>query len=537
MGLKINLPLLQICCAVIWCLVAAGPIFGFAALKPILVQEGVYADLCAPPSINVTYTPTSNIKHAFTSLSQVVPIKPCDKQDLKLNKIFTIGAVVTNLCSFLVGFVLDKYGPRASGVIGSVFIALGSLVLAYSKSITTFDPYITGYVTLAIGGPFVFISCFQLANSFPQYSGSILALISGAFDTSSALFLFYRLYYQNYNPEYNLKKFFLGYLVVPLFILLCQIFIMPKESYKSISAINKLFQEGLDEEGFVPQNAINQEQDTHERSTLLSSNSQGLHPTASTASGRRKSVLEVDVENKLVDKTQGIFGIMHEYSAIDQIKSPWFILMQVFTILCMLRINYFVATVRSQEEYLLGDYQLALKMNSIFDISLPIGGVIAIPIVGILLDHTPTLYVLCILFGTSVIVGACGLVSSFVINLVGILLLVAYRPFYYTVVSDYCSKVFGFDTFGTVYGLLMTLAGLCNLLQTPLDYWTHTVFNKNPTPVNSILLLLTVVFGLWLLYYVKTHAVSKKVKNFAAIEEEDEAVSEDSTPTTAYGSV
>ena len=33
--------------AVVFCLFAAGVVFGYAALKPVLVSEGVYKDLCA----------------------------------------------------------------------------------------------------------------------------------------------------------------------------------------------------------------------------------------------------------------------------------------------------------------------------------------------------------------------------------------------------------------------------------------------------------------------------------------------------------
>ncbi|KAI5970260.1 hypothetical protein CANMA_000612 [Candida margitis] len=38
--------LTQCTCAVVWCLLCGGPIFGFAALKPILIKEHVYESLC-----------------------------------------------------------------------------------------------------------------------------------------------------------------------------------------------------------------------------------------------------------------------------------------------------------------------------------------------------------------------------------------------------------------------------------------------------------------------------------------------------------
>lgn len=36
----------QIFCAVVYCLFAAGVVFGYAAIKPVLIDEGVYREKC-----------------------------------------------------------------------------------------------------------------------------------------------------------------------------------------------------------------------------------------------------------------------------------------------------------------------------------------------------------------------------------------------------------------------------------------------------------------------------------------------------------
>ncbi|CDO93039.1 unnamed protein product [Kluyveromyces dobzhanskii CBS 2104] len=486
-----NIRIVQVVCAVIWCLLSAGIIFGFAALKPVLIDQHVYEDLCY-------------IKVLEDSVVEL----PCTAQDLKLNKMFAIGAVVTNIIALPVGWVLDHYGPRVCGIIGSFFLFAGSFVYITAKQISLFDPYLIGYIFLAIGGPFVFISSFQLANTFPKYSGSILAVITGAFDSSSALFLFYRIYYQNVNSDLKLKRFFSIYLIVPAFIVLCQLFIMPSKSYKTLGAVHKLEVEGLDEDGNLPegQDSCALIPDENECSSLLSGNAPQIQPVLSHSSRRKSTVLESYVEARLEKKTRGIFGVLHNESAANQIKSYWFILMQLFTIVTMLRINYFVATVRSQEEYLLGDPQLAAQMNSIFDVALPLGGVLSIPIIGIILDKMETYSVLLLISGLSVLIGILGLIPSFYPNLFSIMILVAFRPFYYTVVSDYCSKIFGFETFGTVYGLMICVSGCLNLFQTYLDKLTHTTFKMNPTPVNAILLATSTLISVALLGYIKTQS-------------------------------
>ncbi|KOG97551.1 Fmp42p DI49_4305 [Saccharomyces eubayanus] len=482
----------QVACACIWCLFSAGIVFGFAALKPILISEGVYHELCDPEDGDGLL---------------------CTAQDLKLNFIFALGATVTNVMALPVGKILDIYGPRVCGLIGSgfLFLACGNFISARHLT-SVWDPYVVGYTLLAIAGPFVFISCFQLANSFPQRSGTILALLTGSFDSSSALFLIYRLLYQNRYPDLRVSKFFTIYLLVPLFILVCQLTVMPHSSYKTVNHIAKIAVEGLDEngrlvEGDTGSNIIPDEQ---ERQALIAMEEDEEGRTPNVTPRRRKSVLETYVEGKLQKKSGGIFGVLHGKSALEQIKSPWFYLMLLFALVAMLRINYFIATVRTQEEYLLNDRKLALKLNSIFDVLLPIGGVVSIPFIGLLLDHTDTLTTLTVLFTTSTAIGIFGLIpNSFTFNLIGIALLVVYRPFYYTVVSDYSSKVFGFDTFGTVYGLLSCVCGIFNMGQNLLDKWTHTTFNMNPFPINLVLVIFTIVFSLTITFFIRAQILHK----------------------------
>lgn len=484
--------LLQVVSASLWCLGSAGIIFGFAAFKTILIQEGVYSDQC----LN----------------DQSIPNKEaCIEQDLKLNDMFTMSAALTNLMALPVGYILDRVGPRISGIIGSICLFMGSFCFIMAKEwYPTVDPYRMGYLMFAIGGPFVFISCFQLANSFPKRSGTILAVLTGSFDTSSALFLGYRLMYQNLPQGLSLKKFFTIYLIVPIFILVCQCTFMPHDSYKTVGTIAKIAEEGLDENGQLLEgdDGTTIISDDIERTSLLNNNefptNGDVEEERDPTLRRRKSVLETYMENKLEKKTDGMFGILHGEDALTQIKSPWFYLMLIFASIAMVRVNYFIATIRSQEEYLLGDIERAIKLNGIFDVLLPVGGIISIPFIGMILDHLKPVTTLFILSTLSVTIGLFGLIPrSFSANLFGIILLVLYRPFYYTVVSDYCSKVFGFDTFGTVYGLLTCLSGVFTLTQSLMDKWTHTKFQMNPTPINIILVVITVLSSVSLIGYIK----------------------------------
>lgn len=58
---------------------------------------------------------------------------------IRLNFMFTVAAVATNVCALLVGAILDQYGPRVSGVIGSILFAFGCLGFGFAKQIHQVD--------------------------------------------------------------------------------------------------------------------------------------------------------------------------------------------------------------------------------------------------------------------------------------------------------------------------------------------------------------------------------------------------------------
>lgn len=182
------------------------------------------------------------------------------------------------------------------------------------------------------------------------------------------------------------------------------------------------------------------------------------------------------------------------------------------TVIQMTRINYFVATIRPQYEALLGSADRAVQVNNFFDLALPIGGILSIPFIGSLLDHTSTITVLLTLVTVATSIGVLGIIPEMWAAYANICLFVLYRPFYYTAVSDYTAKVFGFKTFGTVYGTIICLSGLFNFSQSGLDYLLHQTFRGNPIPVNVLLMGMGFIVGVALVVYVGYQARGLKRK-------------------------
>jgi MFS family permease len=344
---------------------------------------------------------------------------------------FTIAAVSTNVVALPVGTILDRYGPRVCGIIGAISITIGALLFAFASELSV-DAYIPGYLFLALGGPFIFISSFQLSNTFPQYSGLILALLTGAFDTSSAIFLMYRLIYQGTDGDFALKKFFLAYLVVPAFILVVQIFFMPAVSYKTVGELVTQAEEeqvvhDSDDEIEDPAR-VQRLQDARRihRDSIVSE----ITDLLGTRDGQQQAK---DEEKKKA--RSGVWGALHGRTASQQMRTPWFILIMLFTVLQMTRINYFVATIRSQYTYLFHSVDKAVEINNFFDVALPVGGVISVPFIGLLLDNTSTTFTLGLLVTIATSIGVLGIIPETWAAYTGVILFVLYRPLYYTAVS------------------------------------------------------------------------------------------------------
>jgi hypothetical protein len=269
--------------------------------------------------------------------------------------------------------------------------------------------------------------------------------------------------------------------VVPVFIFVVQIFVMPKASYKTVGELVKQVEDADDvfDDQMDEHTALLRDERRQHRHSVVSE----ITDLLGSKSGK-KHLQKEEMKNKI----SGVWGAMHGKTVKQQILSPWFVLITLFTVIQMTRINYFVATIRPQYEYLLSSYEKAVEINTFFDIALPLGGVLSIPFIGLVLDNTSTVFVLSALVTIATTIGVLGCLPYTWAAYSNVCLFVLYRPFYYTAVSDYSAKVFGFRTFGTVYGFIICLAGLFNFSQSGLDTLLHKVFRGDPVPVNLMLM-------------------------------------------------
>ncbi|PYI12003.1 MFS transporter [Aspergillus sclerotiicarbonarius CBS 121057] len=491
----------QVVVTILACWFAAGVVFGFAALKPVLVAEGVYRELCTEEELHngVEVCAEQDLRCVFCGS----PAEPLFNLR-RLNLFFTIGSITANVSALPVGTLLDRYGSRICGFAGCLLLALGSSLMAYSFFQPQFDGYMVGNFFLALGGTFIFVPSFQIANAFPKYAGTIVALVTGAFDASAAVYLFYRLLYEASHGSFRPGQLFLGYLFVPAFIFIAFITIMPSHDYQGTYQLEVKIEQAEDAT-----------RDVHDSDDEIESDTELRRVRGQRAEERRKKLRKIakvlgnkgerqEREQREEDRqvASAVWGALHGQPAHKQMATPWFILITLMTVLQMLRMNYFIATIRAQYGYMLNSDALAVQINSFFDIALPVGGAISTPFIGLLLDRVSVPAILAIIVVLTTVIGILNSIPALWTGYATVALFVLLRPLYYSAMSDYATKVFGFATFGRVYGTIICFSGLANFSQYGLDALTHGPFGENPLPINIFLAGAGFVVGTALVSFV-----------------------------------
>lgn len=94
----------------------------------------------------------------------------------RLNLFFAVASTTYNISTLPVGTILDRYGPRVCAIVGSISLAIGTILMAFAFYLPEFDGFLVGNIFLALGGTFIFVPSFAIANAFPKYSGMLTTL-------------------------------------------------------------------------------------------------------------------------------------------------------------------------------------------------------------------------------------------------------------------------------------------------------------------------------------------------------------------------
>ncbi|XP_068963814.1 equilibrative nucleobase transporter 1 isoform X3 [Petaurus breviceps papuanus] len=119
----------------------------------------------------------------------------CSAQDSKFSLIFTLASFSNNFMTFPMGYIFDRLGTTVARLIAIFLYGVATLLIAVSSAGTA-PMLLVAFPMLAVGGILFLLTNLQVGNLFGKHRSTIITLYNGAFDSSSAIFLIIKLLYE-----------------------------------------------------------------------------------------------------------------------------------------------------------------------------------------------------------------------------------------------------------------------------------------------------------------------------------------------------
>ena len=454
-------------------LLVCGVVFGWSAIEPVFIELGYFKEVVSTAS-----PPLS--ANSMTSNSTGPQVE-------KLSLVFAVSSGSPALFVLFFGYVLDRYGGWVTRGAFVTSLSLGFLLVAVSGVSTSWLLF-PAMTLLAVSGNVILMSNIPVANLFPRHHALVVALISGAFDSSTAVFLLVQTLY-NAGVDFNAMFYLLASLGA---LMHARTFLlMPKDTIPRRLPVE--FEYGYKElpcsgtevklsakQSYTDKFAHHDDHDEHDDD----------HDDTSTL-----------VESKDHMKTTATFS--------DHLRDPLTWTNVVHYVILTFRITTFVGSFNQFNKFISedtggGDAQLAL----FFSLMLSVSGAFS-PLCGLLIDACERMYertlpqniaalkannvafvvtdLLTVAFSVLVMVPAVE------VQYASVCLHVLSRAFLFSVTPSFVTVYFPSRFFGRLFALPITVAGVALLLQYPLTVLLQQVLGNDFTIVNAVLLFLSLL--------------------------------------------
>eukprot|EP01130_Rhizamoeba_saxonica_P000128 TRINITY_DN10141_c0_g1_i1.p1 TRINITY_DN10141_c0_g1~~TRINITY_DN10141_c0_g1_i1.p1 ORF type:complete len:437 (-),score=55.67 TRINITY_DN10141_c0_g1_i1:23-1333(-) len=160
----------------------------------------------------------------------------------------------------------------------------------------------------------------------------------------------------------------------------------------------------------------------------------------------------------------------------------------------IMKSNFFLGTSYQQLRDILHDKTLVDQYNSYFGIMLPVIGLVVGPI-GVIIDKAGINIGILFLLILSTLSSICSIITNPAVLWVRFSIFSIYYPYIYGIWSDFISKNFGWESYGTLYAGVAFMACLVNLLGTLLA--NYAVKGDKFVSINIMLMVGTSVLCLY----------------------------------------
>ena len=418
--------------------------------------------------------------------------------------IYVVATFTNSLGPLFLGVILDSYGPRACSIVSLVIVALGGFLFSLSNT-RTFDMFMPGMCMISFGGSGVQNAIIHLSNLFPEYKGTMTAIITGSFQLSFVVFYMFDLAWKA--DSWSFASLFQSYAILTTCCIALSFPFWPDSAVNYDEQMSVLYGKGGGLELTVPEESANRDRNAIMRlpSKMLSATETGGgsgHYDAISRTFDRHKIEKFFAEStptpQPAPKAMEIFA--HEMAHLthterwcmesgciasgddlnpmvqslgQQLTSLAFIRINILFVCCSFWANFYIGTVVTQ----LADLSIVPENEiSKYGSSLTLfmtAGVLFIPFVGWLLDGYgyPTTMFATILFSIIWAVLLCLRSASYL--MASFVAYALFRTFLYTFIFSYMSDRLGFQFFGILVGVLFVISGFVGLLQYPLSEWAY----------------------------------------------------------------
>ncbi|KAL1023639.1 hypothetical protein UPYG_G00043860 [Umbra pygmaea] len=161
------------------CLCFAGVVFGWASIVFVLKSDGYFTDLC----VNTTTGPNHTV------------LTDCSGQDEQFSLVFTVASFMNNFLTLPNGYIFDRFGTMATRLLAICLYTTGTLMVAFSNAALSMLLF-PAMSLITVGGILFLITNIQVGNLFGSHRSTIITLYNGAFDSSSIIFLIFKVLYE-----------------------------------------------------------------------------------------------------------------------------------------------------------------------------------------------------------------------------------------------------------------------------------------------------------------------------------------------------
>ncbi|XP_053380662.1 uncharacterized protein LOC123563417 [Mercenaria mercenaria] len=484
------------------CLFFAGLLYGWASVNFVLKSEGIYADLCEDTSndtvfkyasiknndsasVNVVLLNTTTLSEKPVSPTQPSPVtnvtvdteptaiqkkEACKAQDGKMALCFTIGSALFCVGCAILGHVNYKFGTRVTRLISFTMFISGTLMMAF---ISKENPWLMfpGLSLMGIGGLPILVTNAQVSNLFLVGSSSVVGLLCGGFDMSSAVMLMVKIAYEH---GFSRRNMFIIITVMHSLFLVSTFFFLPKD--------------------FIPKPEVKKGPE----SELPDGGEAGIELLKkNTQSGE-----DTDVKPELP-------------SLVSCLKQPKFITHNIWLCLLQLRFYYLLGTLNQYLNRLLDENEDQVSHFTDVCFYTMMGGLLTSFLSGIVYDWQkrvfsdgksqmyrevmPAVFPLALASALSVLLSVLVLIPVIELLYVIFIVMTVYRSFLYSLAAAFLSAMFPSEYFGMLYGIMIVSGGLFGCLQYAFFSWSEA-YPEGPLHANILLLCLVLLSFIHPLY-------------------------------------